>query len=520
MKKSILTLLITLIAIVPAYAGYGDVIDFGAMSLDHPYELKGDFSDYQGYYTAEKDGTLIVSSTSGGSFFTPYHDAAHTRPVNYEISMTANGVSFELPVTAGTTIFFHLGFCMNDATITLSMGDKAKIELLECSPAAGSVYSLSGSGLISLAFNKYIAVEKTEIITASQATRALQANIYGGNISIDAKETILGLMEENALKSGDTFILRLSGVSTFDQQLIYGEDGTLEITYVCGNMPVQLVKSEGLRDSTFLSFWAENDEGGRITLTFDGALSPTKGREHEAMAIISYGDIDTGDFYQETLPYTVEGNRVIADLTGKFRRPKDMVPTGRNYGIINVKITAVRSADGNYTYTEGSSSLGAYHFSYPYVEVKADIISDFYPASGGSIYGVDEIEMWITDYKKLKHDGPVFITASGESVAATFTETEDSEYPGAYILMVQIPEKVKAAEGEVTLTLKNLQCADGQDYTSVISARYTQTAPDGIKQVETAEKAPAVYDLYGKRKDRRQLPKGIYIINGKKVLKP
>lgn len=521
LRTYVLSLLLVLV-VSPVWAGYGDVVDFGEMSLDTPYTMKGDFSDYVGQFTAPKDGVLVVSSSSSGSFMSPYSDATYNTPINYDISMTQNGVSYELAVTAGTVYYFHANFCMNDATITLSMGERAQLTLLDVVPQNGSTYSLSGNGLISLSFNKYVKIGSACIVVG-ETTSPLVTNAYGANVSIDAKATVHSLLTDGTLTPGQSFSVQLKNVTTQDGSLCYGTDGTLTINYVCGDRPIQLSSSQILADSTFLSYWAQGDEGACITLTFDGELQPTEGREQEAVAIISYGDLDTGDYYQEKQPYTVKGNTLIADFSGKFRRPKDMVASATKYDNINVKIAAVRDTKGNYAYNASSASLGAFSFNFPYVEVKADIITDFYPTSGSSLKGVNEIEFWITDYEMLHHDGPAFLINDGEktdTIVATYTVAPDSEYEGAYLLIVEVHEKVKQSRHDVVLTLLNVQCADGVDHTADLTARYTPATTDGIQQLPTnATQNGKIYDLHGRPVSNGQLHKGVYVVDSKKIIK-
>lgn len=514
---NLLSLILFFTIALPASAGFGETIDLGEMVLDQKYEVKGDFSNYKGYFVASKDGTLVVNSSSSGTIMVPYADATFETPIEHEVAMLSNGVSYDMEVKAGTTYYFYIDFCMNDAVITLSMGEKSQLELIECHPAPGSTFLLSGAGMITLSFNKYIDVGNAEI-QAGEVIQPLVVNAHGSNISIEAKETIIELLSKGELKVNDTFTLRIHHVRTMDGQQQYGENGLLEITYICGAIPAQLISTQHLGDSTFLSYWPEGDPAGTIVLTFDKELQPTTDREQECIAIITYGDLDTGEYYQEVTPYSVNGNQLTADFTGKFRRPKDMVSTGRVFDNINVKISGIRDLNGEYTYTVGSSSTGSYNFNYPYVEVKADIISDFFPVSGASLNGVEEVEVWVTDYLKLKHEGLVFITEKDSIAAEKCNVVADSEYPGAYILTVTVPEKVKNYRGDVKLTFKNLQCADGLDHSADLTAYYTLSEPDGIQAVTTHQKISSVFNLKGQRIQKPSLPAGIYIMNGKKVI--
>ena len=51
MRKLYFFLFALLASLSTARAGFGDVVDFGAMNLDTDYTLNGDFSDYKGSLT-------------------------------------------------------------------------------------------------------------------------------------------------------------------------------------------------------------------------------------------------------------------------------------------------------------------------------------------------------------------------------------------------------------------------------------------------------------------------------------
>ena len=64
--RTIVLLCLFCLTSTPLFAGFGDVVDFGDMQLDKEYQMKGDYSDYVGRFTATKNGTLVVNSSSSG----------------------------------------------------------------------------------------------------------------------------------------------------------------------------------------------------------------------------------------------------------------------------------------------------------------------------------------------------------------------------------------------------------------------------------------------------------------------
>lgn len=518
--KKILSTICFLLSSVSLWAGVGDRIDFGSMELDKAYRMEADFSDYVGRFEATTDGVLTVSSSSSGSFMSPYADEELTQMLNYDLVYSQGGAYYDLEVKQGQTYYFYTNFCMNASTVTLSMGDGQTLKVLETSPAEGETFQISGTGLITINFSKSVSVSGAYIQVGTEQ-RSVPVNIYTSMLSADVKNTVMDLINEGILQAGGEFQFCLTNVHAADNpSLLYGTDGNYTITYKCGSKPISLVSVQELADSTFLSFWAEGNEKAILRLTFDGELMPTEGREDEAVAIISYGDIDLNDYYQERLPYTVSGNELTVDFSGKFRRPKDMVPSGNLYNMINVKVAAVRGTDGAYAFTNSSGSLGAYGFSYPYIEVKADVISEFYPLPGASLNDVDEIEIWVTDYAMLQHEGLAFVTPTDSIFVTDFSVTPDEGFEGAYILLVKVPQEVKQAEGEVILCFRNLQSADGVDHSAALTAKYQVGVPDGVPTLHLpANTAKSIYDLKGIRRTQQPLSPGIYIRNGQKILK-
>ena len=172
-----------------------------------------------------------------------------------------------------------------------------------------------------------------------------------------------------------------------DENIIYGKDGIVEINFVCGAMPVMLVGTEGIENNKFLSYWIPGDPASIITLKFSDALLSHEGRTDKAIATLSYGNMETEgrNYYTEAVPYIVDGNNVVLDLSGKLRRHHDMVEAETPFTEIYLKFSDVRAANGNHTYNEAQGSFGTYTFTMPYEEISVDIISEFTPASGKSL---------------------------------------------------------------------------------------------------------------------------------------
>lgn len=522
LPKLLLCALFVLWSAQAARAAFGDTVDFGEMALDTPYELKQDFSDYCGHFVAPKSGLLSVEASTG-CLMLPFADEGMAESLDYTHSYMPGGEMYNLAVEEGKTYYFKKSFCMADGTCTLRMEEAPEVVLVGISPAEGSVYDLTANDLFSVSFNRPVNIGSAWIIAGGQEV-AVEAHVSGVLASVDASSTVFSMLESGQLSEGDGFALELRDIrSVADASVLYGTDGTLHLSYFSPGMPLRLLSAKGAEDNTFLSYWPKADERGIVTLEFDGDLLPVDGREEEAVATISYGNLEAegAEYYVETLPYAVEGNVLQVDLTDKLRRPKDMVASATDYGTVALSVRGVRDIKGNYAYSPVAGSQGSFSYSMPYEEVKTDILSEFIPASGASLAGVDEIEIWITDYEKLRHEGILFTVTHKEETSAfvsnDFTATPDPDYEGAYILKVPVPAGL-AGNSEVEVTLNALQALDGIDHAADLTAVYK--VPTAISRVEVQPTAGAeVYSLSGlKVGTGRKLPAGIYVVGKKKIL--
>ena len=501
-------------------------INFGEMKLSTPYELKSDFNTYEGYFVAPKSGTLTVNATNG-CLMTVYSDAEFQNEISYTHQFTQTGESYDIHVEEGTTYYFQKVFCLANGTTVLLMEETPKMELSKVIPAEGSVLDISNGGLISVVFNRAFYANEAELVVG-ETTYKVSMNILGSTAAIETKATLLSLLQNGTISEGMAFKLRITGVrSVVDESIIYGTDGTIEIPFVCGAMPTMLISTTGLENNKFLSYWMPGDPASIIMLTFSDALLSHEGRESDAVATLSYGDLDLegSNYYTEAIPYVVDNNKIVLDLSGKLRRHHDMVETETTFSDIYLKFSNVRASNGNYTFNEEESSLGSYAFTLPYEEISVDIISEFTPASGKSLEGVSEIELWVTNYKKVKHEAFLFsyTDADGkeaEYITNDFTATADPDYDGAYILNIAVPAEVAKAKN-VTLTAYHLQTADGIDHSEAFTATYN---PNGVGIHAAEILAPGTTDVYdlsgvcvlrgGTKAQILRLPAGIYVING------
>ena len=518
------SLLLTFFSCFIAISADAQVVDFGKMEMDKVYEIKGDFNDYKGYFVAEDTGTLTATA-SFSCLMLPYNDEAGTSQPNYDQTYTDTGEAFTMDVEKGKTYYLFLPFSMSDGSFQMTMNQDNGIKFVRATPEDGSLFDLSQGGLVSIQFNKPIAIDAA-MFSCNQTLTEVEYTLQSENIVFDLKNVIYNLMSNGNLKPGEQFAVVLDGVhAENDSTEILGEDGSFVLTYTLDEMPIALDSTVNVENNPFLSYWMENDEKGIIKLVFDGELKTVKDGADAGVATITCGELEAGvgGYYHEEVPYTVNGKELTINLTNKLRRHTDMLDAEMPLEFVTIKVKDIRGANGKLAYFSGKGGLGSYTFDMPYKEVKAEPISEFTPGENTTLKDVESIEIWVSDYKTILHEGILFEMANGsqkDSVVVTeFEEVADTEYEGAYILNVKVPAAAKAAQGNVTVSFLNLKCIDGLDHSKELSVTYTSAT--GIETLLIEKGAEHIYQLNGVKvngKDYHQLPNGLYIINGKKVM--
>ena len=537
--KRIFTLLLSVVALAATTftaqaedKGFGDLVDLGAMQLDTDYTLAGDFSDYIGSFTATESGTLVATGTNStimDAFYANLSDMfaeGNQIPVNYDNYYGTKQYHFD--VTAGTTYYFYASFVMSNCVFRLTMDTNNSVEIASIKPSLDDLFSVSAGGLVTIQFNRSVHLDGTATIIAGSenATVAIngQANIY----TMEIKVPLFNWLENGTLKGGDTFTIRLTNVRASDNDtIVYGTDGTLELVYTINEMPVKLSNSTNTTGA-FKSYYMPGDESGIVQLTFSGDIST-------ATASLSFGNTDVeGDYYVENLKPVIEGNTITVDLTGKQRTPELMVASGTNYDNMTLSFNGVMGVDGQLAYSEGDGTLGGFSFTYSNLDiVTAEVFSDFVPASGSSLDNVTELEIWIADEVKLQYEGVLFKYINPNDTqdyreVVTYndqiTKEVDPDDANAAILYVPIPQVLNGT-WTVVVTLYNLTSADGLDHSGDVRAEYHMgdAAIDNVfgdeTSVFTVFNAKGMLVLTTTNRDAvKNLPAGIYIINGEKFL--
>lgn len=471
MKKSLpsamwskLLLILMCVGFIQAKAA---TTDLGAIELDKVYDLP--FTTIEGTFTPEKSGTLLQD---GGSDINLYSDAAHTQPLNREFKGYggAYGQSYTYQVTAGTTYYLYAKYNMSSSRVLFSMGGATNLEVTKISPADGSVFSHDTNRQVVVNFSSTVTAGSASVTTGSKTGKAY-VSVQGMTMWIDIENTIRSWCNDGTLKTDDEFTVTVNNIkSDLDGTLLNG-DGMLTLTYKSTGKSTKLVSSTV--PSVFKSYFAPTDPEAIVTLVFDTDLDPQSG-----VAVIGYGDVEgeSGEYYYEEFPVKIEGKKLTADLSGKLRRPQDMVTSATVYETIGLAINNIKDASGRYVEGGGAGQIGSFSWGFPYKELaKVDVSSEFTPANGTSLQGVNSIEVWINGISAIQFDGFRFTYTDGEETKTADVPlsqiTREPDGNEAAIFTVPVPAAVKG-KTNINVTPYNLVSIDGLDHSRDVNAIY------------------------------------------------
>lgn len=503
----------------------------------YPFKM---YNDFYGKFIVPEDVTEegITLSLKANNSMEIFADANMTKLVSTvegNFSPYTTLTSVRKGTKKGTVYYIFCSFPMNGGDVEVTYGKAVPVELKEVAPAAGSELSAAES---------YVGMEFTKAIFADGCTlkvgdieKEIEAHINDRFVSIEAKVEMLELYNSGALKKGDEITFTLKNVTSAD-----GKDqlGDVTVKYIAAQKPTMVIREESTPGNGMdvLKSWLSTESTtGLVKITFNEALNP----EAAITAKLTYGDIESEDpneYYSEELTTTIEQDSILCiDLRGKLRTPATMVASGNVYPSAMLMIKGVEDINGYMTLSEELGNAGSYFYTYTYELIEYNVMTEFTPASGASIDGVKEIELWMQETGgNISFDGVKFeYTVQNEPAEIVISKDKlsievDPEDETASIILITVPEFDRDADCEVKLSLTGVVSPDGMEHNEYFVATYTTKGhPDtsGISNAVTATQKNTIYTIDGKKvpandlKDnaKQATPHKIYILNGKKVVK-
>ncbi|MDE6548904.1 MAG: hypothetical protein K2L22_07900 [Muribaculaceae bacterium] len=499
-------------------------IDWGEIQPDVIYDYE-QMVPVMGTFTSAASGSIRCYSS--GSQIAPYLEPEHETPVNSENDYYgANGEKVRVyQVAEGQTLYFYNAMPLDGGTFRIVTG-KESVELVEAYPAAGDhMMSLSANYSATISFSIPVKCTKCTL-SVDDASVELTPTVSNSYITVNWFNTIRQWYREGKISEGDVMTLTITGIrdaSDSSNRPNFGDGaGKLVLNYKMAGKPAELVWESGTPTSgvsDFLTYYLPGSNEGIVSLTFSENLDP----KCHPTAEISYGDRDNIELgmYMEYPPVSVEGKTVSVNLQGVSRFPEEMIPGLAAQQFIELRITGIKSADGQYVLTGYAASPYSFGYAYNLKSVVYSVAADWVPAAGSQLNAGQEMEIWVLNGNRILFDSVDFsYVKDGANAVISIPYSDlkvesDTDSEDALLFYLTAPVIDADPDSEITVAFGGLKCADGLDHSSDIFVRY-KSSSSGVDVVEAAAADAVFYDLTGRRVLAPS--KGIYISNGKKVI--
>ena len=473
-------LCMTVIAMVLGFAvAHAAEADLGEIELGKTYSIPS-FGKVTGTFTAPATGTLKQVGSGDPSLYT---DEGYTREVKKTFAgYESGGAANTYQVTEGTKYYIYCNFNMNGSSVTWYMdgvgGGEQAIEIDFCTPEEGKAMNFANYENIDMQFNQAVeCATNATLMWGNGTTASVKTTVYNSNknILVPVYATFKPLLEAGTVKPGDVFIMTVKDVRAKGKAAGSGKDFTK--SFKLGSIPAVRV-SEYVPDP-FLSYWAPGDKNGIYQITFNTEVAIGE----QTRMQFGWGNLESENqeyYYEELVPTLSEDKKTIyVDFTGKVRTAKTMTPNYPDavYDNCSLKLVGVVDAHGNPVKSEGQGTIGSYSYAPVFKELsKVNVVSEFTPANGTSLNGVDNLEIWLKPANQISFTGFSFSYKDGSEmknavVAKADATVKADEADGSETWTVPVPAEVKGKK-DITVTLADFSCTDGFNHDNDVKASY------------------------------------------------
>lgn len=428
-----------------------------------------------GIFTPTVSGTLYFE---GGQDLTPYSDPEHTQFCDVtSLNTTRSKCSME--AVAGETIYFFTSFAMNDNVFKLYQDGvhNMPLEIQYMQPEQNIAVDFKNYPDMSVTFNQNVKMEGTDAfitftnrLTGNEEKVTVRAVTNEMVLRVPLYRPINPYMEQGAIKSGDEFKVIVPGLKSGSGEPYADTDaeGNALFTFLCGSLPVTL-QSESI-PNPILSYWPAGAPEGILTMVFDAELMD----DGKTFVSLGWGNPEgaDGEYYYETIPCSIEGNTLKADLTGKLRTPLTMTPLFPDalYPSFSMKVNNVRDSFGVPVASPGQGTIGSYDYTPKYTLLENNMVTaDFNPGSGTLFSDVDKVNVYLDGLKAIRFSGfNLKVTEKDGTVTdrviplSEVTVIESSDTYAEYEFT--LPADIRSGAKSVEITLADLQSIDGYDH--------------------------------------------------------
>lgn len=429
----------------------------------------------------------------------------------------------------GETYYFKTGFVMDAATVEVYYDD-GSLETgitLKSSYENGDTFYLNGENL-ELTIDRDVNIDSFKILYGEDGSVEIPSEDIIPNFfnnyycSINLNPTIENLVNEGKLSEGENFKVRIEGIADKNNpEIVYGEDGSFEISLVLGKLPATVTGISPVSGSNINTYYIEGADEGIITFTFSEDI------QNVGEVSYSYGDAEAGSYVKGALSYQIEGNTVAVNIQG-ITFPEKVVTTssGEVQTVVTIAFSSIKTINGSDVEPNiDGKLLGAMYYV---VKENISYSSEITPLDGGSLDNVSEIVVWTN--VKIFYDGVElgYKDKDGLDCQKLFTVEEcpsvyDEDEEG-YIMTVPL-KGIEFGAGNVEFEVKNVMLTNG-DKKEIKATFTTSGSSSGLQDVLSYGEYAVVYDLNGilviegvVNDIIGSLEKGkAYIVNGKKIV--
>lgn len=544
MRKINSTNLLTFILLVAfgLTAGFkvsAQAVDLGDLKPGVTYDIP-EFKEVTGAYTPGVTGPVKFVWTCSPLTLYSSSDYAEESIVEGSHAYTGGGQMMSYPeLEAGKTYYIYSSMTIMSGTLTIQEGETPlEVSDIEPNPNSGNKFSISRNYRIYVTFNYPVTVGNCHLAAGSNRV-PVSPVVSNTTLSLDVNDVVMKFYHEGSLQEGSAMTLNVTDIKdAMNPDVKYNGNGELQVDFVMAAKPAELTSTRGFSvkggSNVFNSYYFADDENGKMSLTFDRALSTS----FKPQVNLAFGDPDNVDLiiYTETLTGVVDGNTATFDFTGKLRRRVDMLPGVEEDDMptqIYVSFSNICTDDLQWAYTGQLSNPNSFATSMTVNDLMYNIAADFSPARGAGLVPGSAMEIWVMNGKYISYDEICLdYTRNGKTETVKISKNNVSEQQdpdsatGEDMLFIfTIPEYDADDNTPVNLYMSNLVCADGLDHANDVRGEFN-SAKSGVGAigVGTLAETGDVFDIAGRmvmrsanRSDLQNLDKGIYIFNNKKI---
>lgn len=457
-------------------------------------------------------------------------------------------------VKAGTTIAINNSFPMNNKLrITVYADGAIPVEVLNVAPRTGKVFDWNNTGMVSVNFNKVITLSSIKLVAGSYTADVDDVHV-GSSLGFNISNALNAALKDGKVITGEKFQIVIKGLrDAADRENLYNGNGELVIEYVAPYAQNEFVgasvgetKLSYLQANTykFLSYYSPDEEDGVFVFEFDAEV----GKLSNVYLTMGNLDLDAqGKYYRGTLPYTIDGKKVIVDARGVLRTIAVLFPAIIEEEIeegevasdllgsfdtehLTITLSNVLDKNGNAFLCKTQGSVGNYSFVMGYEEIidEAYIDGDN-KQDGDEVRAGEDISLWVSNagikFDALEVTYIVEVPTQDENdqavkEARTMLVKEYVAEPDALegvIVTFVMPDLEGVVEGStVRVALHDAKSADGMPHYLYIEFKAASSnTTDGISQIKM-QNSSKTYHLDGTEAVAGKA--GIFVRDGKKVV--